>query len=203
MISIVVPYHDMQNGAFFLKRCLDSIMMQSYKDYEVVLVKDGRMAANTNTGIRKAKGSIIKILYMDDYFRDEQSLGNIRGAFRGAWLVSGCLHDDGVSVGNPHLPTWNPDIKRGNNTIGSPSVLTFLNRNSYFSLSKDDENIYFDENMSWLLDCDLYDRFYKENGPPVFLNTYNVVLGIGPHQVTNLMSDEEKLKEHHYLNNKV
>ena len=67
MISIVIPYHDMHNGAFFLKRAIDSIMIQNYKDYEIILVKEGRMAENTNAGIKKAKGNIIKILFMDDY----------------------------------------------------------------------------------------------------------------------------------------
>ena len=56
MISVVIPYHDMDNGAFFLKRAIDSVMSQSYKNYELVLTKEGDMPVNGNAGIKKAKG---------------------------------------------------------------------------------------------------------------------------------------------------
>ena len=38
MISVIVPVY---NVAKYLKKCVDSILSQSYKDYEVILVDDG------------------------------------------------------------------------------------------------------------------------------------------------------------------
>ncbi len=52
MISIILPIHDMKNGAYFLWRAVNSIMSQTYKDYEIIITKEGRMAENTNAGIK-------------------------------------------------------------------------------------------------------------------------------------------------------
>ena len=38
MISIIVPVY---NAERYLKQCIDSILLQSYKDFELVLVDDG------------------------------------------------------------------------------------------------------------------------------------------------------------------
>ena len=98
-ISIVIPMHWMKNWQFFLNRCLGSIEQQTYKHYEIIITKSGRMAENTNAGIEKATGDIIKILYMDDYLSHADSLKNIAEGFQGGWLATGCVHDwgDGVS----------------------------------------------------------------------------------------------------------
>lgn len=202
MISVVIPYHDMQNGAFFLKRAIDSVMAQTFKDYEIVLVKEGKMAENTNAGIRKASGQIVKILYMDDYLAHPNSLQVIYDAFvAGAeWLATACDHDDGTNKWNVHLATWDGRIQNGVNTIGSPSVIAFKNRNSFYSRYED--NVYFDEKLSWLLDVDLYTRLFQKLGKPAIINDVNVTIGIHPGQMTHLLSDEQKQDEFLYLNQK-
>lgn len=196
MISVIVPIHDMANGPFFLWRCINSILSQTYKNYEIIITKEGLMAKNTNAGIKKAKGDIIKILYMDDYLAHPDSLQRIFENWEGGWLVTGCEHDDGKTRGNPHLPTWNTDIYKGNNTIGSPSVLAF--EKELWS----GETMYFDENLSWTLDCDLYQRLYKRYGPPTILNDINVVIGLGEHQTTHQLSDQQKQQEVIYTTQK-
>lgn len=189
-VSIVLPIHEMENGAYFLWRAIQSIMCQSFKDYEIIITQEGKMAENTNAGIKKARGKIIKILYMDDYFSNEHSLQEIVDAFRGGWLVTGCFHDDGSNrFLNPHHPYYNSDIKYGNNTIGSPSVLAFENK----------DPLLFDEKLSWLLDCELYTRLHARYGLPTYLSTMNVTLGIGKHQMSNILTDEDKQEEYDYL----
>src|SRR3990167_5392311 len=183
-ISIIIPYYDMSNGAVFLKRCIDSVMGQTYKNYEIILTKDGKMAENTNSAIKRATGDLIKILYQDDYLAHENALQVIVDGFTGYWTVTGCEHDNGTR-GKPHLPVFD----RKKNTIGSPSVLTM----------KNGLDMYFNESMTWVLDLDFYRRMYDKYGEPTILNDINVVIGIHNGQKTNLLTDEEKLKEEQLL----
>lgn len=189
-VSICLPTHDMQNKDFFLGRCLKSIEQQTFKDYEVVITENGKgMAPNTNEAIQKAKGDIVKILFMDDFLAHPYSLQNIVKTFKGGWLVTGCIHNDGVDNFNPHYPTYSAMIHRGENTIGSPSVLAFENK----------EPLLFDETMTWLLDVDLYKRLYARYGEPTILNELNVGIGLHSGQTTHLLSNKIKRDEYIYL----
>lgn len=192
MISIVISIHDMPNGAFFLWRLIQSIVTQTYKDYEIVIVQEGLMAENTNAGILKAKGELIKILYLDDYFAHENALKDIVDVFLedDIWLVTGCLHQSGMELPHSyHEPKYTDDIFTGNNCIGSPSVLTFRRGGTE----------YFDTKLSWLLDCDLYKRLHDKYGLPKILNSPNVIIGLHQGQTSNLMLSEEKQKELDYM----
>lgn len=191
-LSICVPVHNMQNGGAFLKRLTNSLAKQTFQDFELVVTEQGRMAENTNAAIKRAKGEIIKLLYMDDFLYSEDALKHVVENFKGGWMASGCVHTtDGNSFFNPHYPAWNHDITQGVNTIGSPSVVAFEN----------DNPLLFDENLSWLLDCELYGRLYERYGEPTIIPYLDIGLGIGDHQMTRILTDEEKQKEHDYVNN--
>lgn len=181
----------MLDGDKFLWRNINSVMEQTYTDYEIIITKAGKMAENTNAGIKKAKGDIIKILFMDDYFAHPNALQEIADNFTGGWLATGCNHDDGYNLFNPHMARWNDNI-HAHNTIGSPSVTAFEN----------DDPILFDETYSWVLDCDLYHRLYERYGEPTIIDDINVTIGIGRHQATQILTDEEKFAEEDRLRNK-
>ena len=216
-ISVCIPTYEMRGEATrVLTRSFDVLKRQTFKDFEVVISDNSEndviknlcespeykslninyfknpikgLAQNTNEAIKNAKGEIIKILYMDDYLADENALERIKDNFDGYWLVTGCEHDDGAKRYNPHYPRYNKKMYRGKNTIGAPSVLAIKNESPLF----------FDENMTWLLDCDYYQRMYDEYGEPTVLNEINVVIGTGKHQVTNILSNSAKKKEYHYM----
>lgn len=194
-ISIAIPFHWMENWPFFLNRCLKSIEEQTFTDYEVVLINHSTMPVTSNRAIESATGELIKILYMDDYLAHANALENIVRNFGkdDMWLATGCVHDlgDGAQT-NPHHPAWNDEMSTGVNTIGSPSVITLRNEG----------RLLFDENLSWLLDADLYTRYYQTYGKPKLINDLSVVIGIGEHQMTHKLTDEEKLSEHEYMNKK-
>ena len=188
-ISVIIPIHWMKNWQFFLTRCLESIEKQTFTDYEIIITKRGRMAENTNDGILKAKGEIIKILYMDDYLAHPDTLKNLAENFKGGWLATGCVHDWGDGkLKAPHFATLD-GIFKNSNTIGSPSVVAIENK----------DPLLFDENMGWVLDLDYYNRLFERYGEPTILDSYDVVMGCGNHQVTNIMSQEEKELEEKYL----
>ena len=213
MISVCIPTSKIDRREEFFSRCLDSLWGQSFQDFEIVVTDNSDddiieniceyyktnikyyrnpikgMAQNTNEGIRRAKGELIKILYMDDYMAHPDALLKILTHFQGEWLVTGCLHDDGLEVFNPHSPHYSPDIYLGNNTIGGPSVLTIRNNNP----------LLFDETMTWLLDCDYYRRMYDLYGEPAILKDKNVIMGLHPNQATHTMGQERKLAEYNYM----
>lgn len=91
MISVVVPVYNVQD---YLQECLDSLIAQTYKDFEVILVNDGStdsspamceeyaardtrfrvlhqenkgLSGARNTGIEAAQGEYLFFLDSDDY----------------------------------------------------------------------------------------------------------------------------------------
>lgn len=214
-ITVAIPVHQMESWELFLGRSLLALSKQTYKDFDVLISDNSEdnkiekfvstyggdidyvkcetlgMASNTNSAIRNADGEFIKLLYMDDYLAHENALAEIvLHVDNSDWLVTGCEHDNGDGIGfKPHFPKYNNNIHLGKNTIGSPSVLTIRN----------DSPLLFDEYMTWLLDCDYYKRMYDEFGEPRILNTVNVVIGVGDHQVTHLLSDYVKQDELNYM----
>lgn len=216
-MSIAVPTHQVGDNVYLFKRLLDSLWNQSFQDFEIVVTDNSEddeiervcdwyrtgiryfknpkigMAQNTNEAIRRSRGSMIKILYMDDFMAHDEALMTINKKFKGGWLVTDCTHTyDGEERFNPHHAKYSEDIHTGHNTIGSPSVLTIENKNP----------LMFDEGMTWLLDCDYYHRLYERYGEPTIVSNVNVVIGLGEHQLTNTMGEERKKKEHDYITKK-
>lgn len=183
-ISICIPIYEMKNKNYFLKRCLSSIFSQTFQDFEIVITEKGGMATNTNAAIMQAKGEYIKILFMDDYFAHNNALQEIVDNLDCDWLATGCVHNDGKRLFNEHQAKWNDQIYMIN-TIGSPSVITF----------KNDRPLLFDTGMTWMLDCDFYERMYIKYGEPKIIPDINVVIGIGEHQATSFLSELLKNNE--------
>lgn len=182
-LSIVIPIHEVKGGADFLWRSVNALTEQSFQDFEIIITKAGKMAENTNEGLRQARGELIKILYLDDYLAHKDALKDIVEAFtpQANWLITGANN-------NPY-PYYTEDILTGNNKLGSPSVLTIRNG----------LGVYFDEKMTWLLDCDVYNSLYRKYGEPVIIDGVGVIIGEGDHQVTHQLSAETKNAEADYL----
>lgn len=217
-LTVAIPTHSMKDNSYFFRRCLDSLWNQSFQNFEIVVTDNSDddsiericewyrtgiryyknpirgMAQNTNEAIRRSRGEMIKILYMDDYMAHDEALEKIINNFTGQWLVTGCTH---IRRGEnythqQHIPSYSQDIHTGRNTIGSPSVLTIKNKTP----------IFFDEEMTWLLDCDYYKRMYDLYGEPTILRDINVVIGLHSGQATNTMGEERKLQEFNYITKK-
>lgn len=195
LVSIVIPYHDSPKTAYFLSRLMASIDKQTYTNYEIVLMKEGRMGKTYNACIKKAKGDIIKLMGSDDYFSAPDSLEKIVRAFddeKVYWLGTGCLHDQNGNVGHPHKPAWNDKLYQGYNTLGGFAVVSMRN--------KDIPEI--DESLDWTVDLDWYWRIYQEHGLPHAIDDMVVTIGLGEHQTTNTLSEEQKQKEWELTSNK-
>jgi glycosyltransferase involved in cell wall biosynthesis len=216
-ITVAIPTSEMGGkGAEFLQQSLDILRRQSFTDFDIVITDNSDddvienvaadykeiygnltyyrnpnkgMAVNTNAAMNASTGEIIKVLYLDDYLAHDDALKDIVENFKGEWLVTACEHDSDGTRHTTHLPRYNPDIFTGMNTIGSQSVLAVKNGTQLF----------FDEELTWLLDCDLYKRYFDLYGAPVTVDKVNVVIRQHNEQATNTIPMSRKKWEYDYL----
>lgn len=189
-LSIVIPTYECEGkGWLYLSELLNSIYKQSFKDFEVVIsdqsknndIKDlatyykkflnislidasgvkRTISANTNNAIKNCTGEYIKIMYMDDFFIDNNALEKIIKASEESpnkWIVNGTLHCESIHF--PHsrlIPQYNDNIHLGQNSISCPTVLTLKQKE------------YFDEELNMLMDCEFYKRMYIKYGDPLII----------------------------------
>ncbi len=191
-ISVCIPAYDMGGkGAEFLAASFDRLVAQSLVDFEIVVsdqsdsdgvaavcaqfgdqltirrvdYRDGprQASANVNNAMRHASGTILKVLFQDDFLVGDDALQQISGGFAesGAqWLLCGSgVSRDGQSVERPMVPRLTPQIRFGRNTVSSPSVLAL----------RADTRLFFDEGLIWLMDVEFYDRCHEKLGAPHIL----------------------------------
>lgn len=224
--SICIPTYEMKGlGVSYLRGTFENLAIQTFTNFEVVIsdhsiddqiwelcvefenlfplncIKNnanrGSSSSNINNAIKSARGLWIKVLFQDDYFLDSNALEIIHDKIKrgeGGWLASACQHtNDGELLFNSHFPSYHTDIHLGENTIGAPSNIAFKNKGS----------IFFDRNLIWLMDCELYKRLELKFGLPIILDQICIVNRVGAHQITNtLIHDDLVTNELRYVKNK-
>lgn len=149
------------------------------------------MASNMNNAIKNADGEIIHIMCQDDFFYNADSLQKIIDNFEKekGWMVSRYMHSkDRLGLFKRQTPSWN-DKMYLNNSIGTPSCLSFVN----------DDPLLFDENLNWFIDCELYFRLFKRYGLPKVLDDTIFIQYLWEGQLTTRMTQEEIDKETLYI----
>lgn len=226
LISIVIPTYEMKGqGVFFLKRCLDTIEKQINIDPQAieVVISDqsnneaieqfcktstlsvqyhrtitgrGVAAHNLNTGVTRAKGQYIKILFQDDLLVQDTYLATLLQIFqeqKPQCILSAATHtQDGKQFYDLMTPKDNPHFLFGNNTVSSPSVLTAAK--SIF------EGMPFDEHLKLLFDCDFYYRLFQTYQNIVIAPSIAVANGIWEGQSQFSISAKQFTQEVRYLN---
>ena len=190
-MSIAIPtWESYGKGNEFLDDLFRTIEIQSFKDYEVVVsdhsknddlvkviskfqdkfnllyVKNendrGNGPANTNNAIDHCSGDIIKVMFQDDFFYDDEALEKIYNELSNSdktWLLNGCNHtqDDGNSFYWEMFPRWNDKLLEGVNSISSPSVLAF----------KNNVKRRFDTTLTYFMDVEFYYGMNVDYGEPI------------------------------------
>jgi len=100
--------------------------------------------------------------------------------------------NDGVTFYRYYEPVWNDSIWTGNNTMGCPTGLTL----------KNEDLIFFDEGLNWLMDCDYYYRLFLKYGQPKILRKLTTVNRTWGVRLTDTTSEELKIKEFNILKEK-
>jgi len=229
MISIAIStFESNGEGGKLIEYNLDKILLQIYKNFEVVISdhsrnnlildvinkdkyksmnikyikndsKYGNSSFNTNNAINNCSGDLIKILFMDDYLYDENSLTTINNIFsleenkNKMWLANSYLHTNNyTNFFRRQVPTFkNHTIEL--NKIGCPSGIT---------LRKDVKDR-FDINLKWFMDTEYYIRLLRKYGSPIFLDEILVINYLHNNQVSNTQINKDLIKfEKNYIINK-
>lgn len=231
LVSIAISTYEANGkGPDFLRKNLDEIMKQDYENIEIVISdhasdgsiqsvtteyqndkfpiiyvhnpqNKGNISDNINNAINHCNGKYIKILFMDDYLYNSQSITSIVCEFEKqpekSWLIHTYIHTNDYSrFHRLHHPQMTNNIFV--NKIGCPSCLVIRNTVSER----------FDTEIKWYMDCELYYRLNKCYGSPIILHnsTPYAVQFIHKEQVTNtditneLISKEKKyiISKHQY-----
>jgi len=156
----------------------------------------GSSSGNLNNAIDNASSDYIKIMFQDDFFVTKDALDIINKKFNepAKWGASACIHysSDSSSFYRPRYPRWQLNIKRGENTIGCPSV-SFFNRCE----------LRFDTNLLWYMDTDFYYRLFQKYGEPNIENKILIGVREDNTRVSNtLITDELINRENQIISKK-
>jgi glycosyltransferase involved in cell wall biosynthesis len=209
-ISICIPAYKRTE---FLKRLLDSIAIQTFRDFEVIVTDDSMdhgvhelikafsetlplkyfknniplgTPENWNESIRHASGEWLKLMHDDDWFADKNSLQS---------FVNAIKENPGVpflfsAYANHYLER---DLSKD----------VFVSSYRYARLTKDtatlfsqniigppsvvmvanDKPLFYDNRLKWFVDIDYYIRHLEESRI-VYIHSVLVNVGIGKEQVT-------------------
>lgn len=182
-VSICIPTY---NQVEYLKKCIQSILVQDYLDYEIIISDDSTndtvksyidslglnekisyyrnspslgTPENWNHSISKAQGKYIKVLHHDDFFTETNSLGQ---------FVSLLDNNPKADFGFSSTLVWN--IKNNKKSVHtcSPNQLSKLKNEYHYLFFKNligapSATIYrkemavkFDKTFKWLVDIDFY-----------------------------------------------
>lgn len=191
-ITVCIPTYEFKGeGVKFLSELFKSLSTQTFQDFDIVIsdhsqddlimnfCRDtehnfeityiqnpngrGFQASNTNCALENAEGRIIKLIFQDDLFVDDQALEKIKNKFDSGckWLFHGFTHTtDGIETHRDCIPKWTDMMLEGRNLLGSPSCVAMLN----------ECKMYMDENIKLLIDTELYHRMRFEHGMPEFIS---------------------------------
>jgi len=208
-ISICIPAY---KNIVYVKRLLDSIAIQTYKDYEVIVTDDspnedvnnlckeyeGKFRLNYfknetaldtpenwNEALRKANGQWMKIMHDDDWFSSENGLE--------AFAKATEAHPECDFFFSAYTNIYEGENRKQQmflkpfwkKAIKNPAVLLADNVIGPPSviLHKNTKQIFYDRSMKYIVDIDFYIRFL-ENSNWFYIDKPLINVGINSAQVT-------------------
>ena len=170
-VSVVLTVY---NRAQYLSRCINSIINQSYKDWELIAIDDGstdssqeilmryeemfekirvfkqenqKLALSRNNGIKISSGKVITFIDSDDEYGFDHLQKRID--FMNANTEIDLIHGGVKVIGNDYVPDKNDPLKfihLSECTIGA----TFFGKRNVFETLKGFKNISYSEDSEFL-----------------------------------------------------
>jgi glycosyltransferase involved in cell wall biosynthesis len=218
-ISIVIPVYEMKgSGAKYLKDLLETIFLQKYKNYEIVISDDSKddviqqyiqsfnrdkkkiikycknpgiagISSNLNNGIKHASGQIIKVMFQDDMFASNKALLELNRAYHTFPNKVWAIEGSSVLSGVVIKESLTPEF--------NPYMLLGINTfSSPSTLSFRKNSICnFNENLFMLMDVEIYARLNILYGDPIVIKNNNVINRLWEGQAQNSIDALEYLRE--------
>jgi glycosyltransferase involved in cell wall biosynthesis len=221
LISVCIPTYN--NPAAF-KRCLGSVLTQSYSNIEIIITDDSTnedskriveiandsrvryirnkpslgSPANWNKAIGEATGDYIKIMHHDDWFASDTALASFVAATRNA-EGSALIFCKGFNCGENKRKEFRPGNFFLKKIRKDPFIIFYANRIGdpsmiFFSRSRLKK---FDVKSRWFVDSIFYYDFLTENGGEVvYIDKALInVTSSNPEQLTHKIPGKEKFAE--------
>lgn len=210
LISICIPAYKRTS---YLKRLLDSIAIQTFRDFEVIVTDDSPDAEvgqlvqqytgkfllhyhknqtalgtpeNWNEGIRRSSGEWLKLMHDDDWFAGADSLQQFADAIKQHPATSFFF----CAYTNVLEDNGKTEIVRLNNfrrrKLQENTVSLFSSNvigPPSVTLHRNDKQCWYDKTIKWVVDIDFYIR-YLEHHKPVYIDKPLVNVGLNAEQVT-------------------
>lgn len=196
LVSICIPTYKQTE---YLKKCLDSILQQDFKDFELIISDDTPddsievfvksvlvdlpfsyirnspalgMPENWNSAIRKAEGKYIKIMHHDDFFTQPDSLK----------LMVEEIEKQQASLLFCQTDVWHVKSQTHHIHKISDKQLALLKQKPEFLFFKNmigapsatlyinNKGFGYDKNFKWLVDIDFYMQYLFNAQKIVYLN---------------------------------
>ena len=210
-VSICIPAYKQVD---YLQRLLDSLLIQTFTDFEVVITDDSPdnavevlvqgylsrlpiryyrnqpsrgMPGNWNTALDLARGAYIKIMHDDDWFAKPEALGKLVQAL-----------DDNPAVDFAYSAYYNFYIGSGNKKLmASPAYfrkaftqdpVNILHDNLVgppsVVIHRNKPAYRYDEKVRWTVDVDFYIRLLQQQPGFVYIADTLLYVGMGKEQIT-------------------
>ena len=211
LISICIPAYKRID---YLQKLLDSVSIQTYKDYEVIITDDSPDESvgnfvikfhaikniryyknikvlgtpeNWNESIRKANGKWIKLMHDDDWFDNENSLQLF---YEATLQKPGCsfffsAYNNVYELSNSKKPVY---LKWDGYFMLWLSPLNLFKKqyigNPSCTLIKREIDLFYDSDFKWVVDFEFYIRCLKKNKKFNYINKALINVSINREQVT-------------------
>lgn len=219
-ISVCIPAY---KNADFLRRCLDSLVSQTFSDFELILSDDSPdesvaqiaatykdklsivylkndpslgTPANWNFAMEQAKGEYIKLMHDDDWFAENDALQKFYDCLEknpSADFCFSAFHNVQLKQGTVEPVFCSPFLRK----LLKKDRYNLFKRNFIGPPSvvfqRNNRTEWYDTRLKWLVDFEGYIRFLNSKDGFVYIDECLVNIGLSGEQVTSSVQHNPKV----------